>query len=301
MKISKITFSLVALSLFSGCATTVIPPAEESARLSTRTSSYVDLKGLPAPRGKVIASVYSFRDQTGQYKASPASSFSTAVTQGGSALLTEALKDSGWFITLEREGLQNLLTERKIIRAAQKKPDNPKNNGSTLPSLLASNVLIEGGIVAYESNTETGGAGAKFLGIGASEQYRVDQVTVNLRAINVRTGEILNNVSTTKSILSKELSAGVFRFIEYKELLEIEAGVTTNEPTQVCVQSAIESAVIHMIAEGIEENHWALKNTSDINSPVLQRYLNEQPVIIKTEMRDPGYYYADDNMNNETF
>ncbi|WP_459577452.1 CsgG/HfaB family protein, partial [Escherichia coli] len=35
------------------------------------------------------------------------------------AMLVTALKDSRWFIPLERQGLQNLLNERKIIRAAQ--------------------------------------------------------------------------------------------------------------------------------------------------------------------------------------
>ena len=72
---------------------------------------------LPEPKGKVAVAVYGFRDQTGQYKPSPDSSFSTAVTQGASSILVRALKLSGWFTPVERENLQNLLTERKIVRA----------------------------------------------------------------------------------------------------------------------------------------------------------------------------------------
>ena len=67
-------------------------------------------------------------------------------------MLISAMNDSGWFIPLEREGLQNILTERKIIRAALKKPNTPSNNNAELPSLLAANILLEGGIIAYESN-----------------------------------------------------------------------------------------------------------------------------------------------------
>ena len=268
---------------FAGCVSTPIPPSLESARLTSRTSTYDDLRALPVPKGKIVVSVYKFNDQTGQYKPSPASSFSTAVTQGATAMLVQALHESGWFIVLEREGLQNLLTERKIIRAAQKKPNTPVNNADDLPSLLAANVLIEGGVIAYESNVKTGGAGARFLGIGFSEQYRVDQVTVNLRAINVSTGRILHNVSTTKTILSKELQSSVYKFVEYKELLELEAGTTTNEPTQMCVRAAIEAAVIHMLVDGLENRSWSLASESDVSNPVIKRYSEETPkVVIKS-------------------
>lgn len=276
---------LLLLAALPACSTTPIPPDMSGATLTPRTSSYVDLTSLPAPRGQIVASVYNFRDQTGQYKAAPASSFSTAVTQGASALLTKSLHDSGWFITLEREGLQNLLTERKIIRAAQNKPDIPANNSDDLPSLLAANVLLEGSVVSYDTNLRTGGAGARYFGIGTDEQYREDQVTINLRSIDIRTGRILTNVMTSKKILSLEVNAGVFRFVEYKRLLELESGVTTNEPRQMCVQSAIEAAVIHTIAEGIKNRSWALLDEQAINHSVLSRYLNEQPVVFEY----PGY------------
>jgi curli production assembly/transport component CsgG len=272
--------------LLSGCAVThknaaaLLGPSGDSSKLTPRASTYQDLVTLPAPKGKIVATVYNFRDQTGQYKPAPASSFSTSVTQGATAMLISAMNDSGWFIPLEREGLQNILTERKIIRAALKKPNAPSNNNKELPSLLAANILLEGGIIAYESNIQTGGAAARYFGIGAAEQYRVDQVTVNLRAIDIRSGQILHSVMTTKSIMSREVTSGVFRFIEFKRLLEMEAGTTTNEPEQLCVLSAIESALIHLIADGVKNNSWALKNPDDINNAVLSHYLTESISLI---------------------
>ncbi len=110
------------LLLLSGCSMSLeTPEISKEPTLMARGVAYQDLVSLPLPKGKVFVSVYDFRDQTGQYKPQPNSNFSTAVPQGGAALLTTALLDSKWFIPLEREGLQNLLTERKIIRAAQKK------------------------------------------------------------------------------------------------------------------------------------------------------------------------------------
>ncbi|MCK5604147.1 curli production assembly/transport protein CsgG [Candidatus Pacearchaeota archaeon] len=246
-----------------------------AARLTKTSSAFEDLKGLPKPSGKILVSVYNFRDQSGQYKQLPSvSSFSTAVTQGSTSILLQALKESGWFTPVEREGLQNLLTERKIIRAALK--NQGQENTFILQPLKFSNILLEGGITGYDSNMQTGGYGAKYFGIGGNEQYRVDQVTVHLRAIDVRSGQILNSVSTTKTILSTEIRTGVYNFVSFKRLLELEEGITTNEPGVLCVTEAIEKSVLSLIIEGILDKHWALQSPSDINADVIKTYLKEK-------------------------
>ncbi|MCL6268545.1 curli production assembly/transport protein CsgG [Sansalvadorimonas sp. 2012CJ34-2] len=266
---------LFIAALISGCAGNPVtgkPLGGKKPTLMPRSSTFQDLKALPKPAGKIIAAVYGFQDQTGQYRPAPASNFSTAVTQGATAMLNTALKDSGWFIPLEREGLQNVLTERKIIRAANKEREVQNAN---LPPLSSASVLLEGGIIAYESNTRTGGVGAKYFGIGFSGKYRQDQVTINLRAVDIYSGQILHSVNVTKTILSHELQAGIYRFIEYKRLLETEGGYTNNEPVQMLVMSAIEAAVIHMITEGIQDNSWRLGKPEDMNNPVIQAYMQE--------------------------
>jgi len=235
-----------------------------------------DLVRLPLPKGKIVASVYGFRDQTGQYKPAPDSSFSTAVTQGAGSLLVKAIADSGWFIPVEREGLQNLLTERRIVRALETARPGQKPAPDTLSGLLPASVLLEGGVVGYEQDVRTGGVGVRYFGIGASDQYRVDQVTVNLRAVDIRTGRILVSVSTTKTIYSFKVAGDVFRFVSYRRLLEAEAGYTTNEPAQLCLRDAIEAAVIHVIVQGVRENHWSLRNATDIDAPVMKAYIDAQ-------------------------
>lgn len=279
MKIN-ILFCWLIISL-AGCSYSLdIPETSETPILMPRGSTYSDLISLPTPKGKVLVSVYDFRDQTGQYKPQPNSNFSTAVPQGGTSLLTASLLDSQWFIPLEREGLQNLLTERKIIRAAQKKDSVVSNHGSDLSSLSSANVVIEGGIVAYDTNIRTGGLGAKYLGVGGSGQYRTDQVTVNLRAVNVRTGQILLSVTTSKTIFSHELTAGAFRFIDYQDLLEVEMGYTNNEPVNVAVMSAIDAAVIHLIVGGIGKGLWQPSDPKDREHKLLQKYASQTHTIL---------------------
>ncbi|MGK3440856.1 CsgG/HfaB family protein, partial [Klebsiella pneumoniae] len=94
------------------------------------------------------------------------------------------------------------------------------NNRIPLQSLTAANIMVEGSIIGYESNVKSGGVGARYFGIGADTQYQLDQIAVNLRVVNVSTGEILSSVNTSKTILSYEVQAGVFRFIDYQRLLE---------------------------------------------------------------------------------
>ncbi|MGC9493748.1 CsgG/HfaB family protein [Vibrio genomosp. F10] len=274
-------FLLVTLLVLAGCSNSLsVPESDEAPRLMPRGATYSDLIALPKPKGRILVSVYDFRDQTGQYKSSPNSNFSTAVPQGGTALLTTSLLDSNWFTPLEREGLQNLLTERKIIRAAQKKDQSVSNHGADLPSLSSANVVIEGGIVAYDSNVKTGGFGARYLGIGGATEYRSDMVTVNLRVVDVRTGQILLSVTTSKTILSMQVTGDVFRFVDYKDLLEVEAGYTNNEPVNVAVMSAIDASVIHLVIEGIERGMWQPANLEELNSPIIERYAKEKHHIL---------------------
>ncbi|HGG5800823.1 TPA: curli production assembly/transport protein CsgG [Salmonella enterica subsp. enterica serovar Orientalis] len=262
---------LVAVLLLSGCLTA---PPKQAAKptLMPRAQSYKDLTHLPAPTGKIFVSVYNIQDETGQFKPYPASNFSTAVPQSATAMLVTALKDSRWFIPLERQGLQNLLNERKIIRAAQENGTVAMNNRIPLQSLTAANILVEGSIIGYESNVKSGGVGARYFGIGADTQYQLDQIAVNLRVVNVSTGEILSSVNTSKTILSYEVQAGVFRFIDYQRLLEGEIGYTSNEPVMLCLMSAIETGVIFLINDGIDRGLWDLQNKADRQNDILVKY-----------------------------
>ncbi|MBB1440156.1 curli production assembly/transport protein CsgG [Shewanella sp. 11B5] len=264
----RLLLSLFILSL-SACSSikSEFDGIEATTSLMPKGDTYYDLVSLPSPQGSMVAAVYDFRDQTGQYKPIPSSNFSTAVPQSGTAFLAQALNDSAWFVPVEREGLQNLLTERKIVRAGL------NGDASKLPQLNSAQILMEGGIVAYDTNVKTGGAGARYLGIGASGQYRVDSITVNLRAVDIRTGRLLSSVTTTKAVISKEITAGVFKFIDAQELLEAEAGYTSNEPVSLCIAAAIESAVVHMIADGIWKRAWNLLDpASGVKNSTLQKY-----------------------------
>ena len=272
---SRLLCCLAALAalLTLGACSSVVPTSKpkENARLTPTTKFTRDLTRLPEPKVRIPVAVYAFRDQTGQYKQSPDSAYSTAVSQGAASMLVIALRESGWFIPVEREGLQNLLTERRIVRAIESPSDKGKP-AIALPNLTPASLLVEGAIVAYESNVRTGGKGANYLGIGANTQYRIDQVTIVLRSVDIKTGLVLNSVSSTKTIYSFLFNANIYKFIDFQKLLQSEFGYTTNEPAQMALKEAIELAVIQMTVDGIRDRHLALKRPEDWSSPVLQSY-----------------------------
>ena len=226
--------------------------------------AYIDLLNLPPAQNMPVVAVYGFLDKTGQRKDSQTGqSFSTAVTQGGTELLIDALKTAGkgkWFRVVERQGIDGLVRERQIIRsgrdeAAKKLGEESKGVGP----LLFAGMIIEGGIIGYDSNVKTGGRGARTLGIGFSRQYRQDVVTVSVRAVSVLTGEILFNVQTKKSILSYGSGGDVFRFIEQgTQLIEYEDGVGNNESVTYAVRTAIEAAVLEMVYQGDDRGYWTI-------------------------------------------
>ena len=277
-KINIIVYVLVLVYLqFLGCANYFEPFKTNPATLGEPTVITKELQNLPIPKEKIVAAVYKFRDQTGQYKATETGgNFSTAVTQGATSILLRALEQSGWFIAIEREGLSNLLNERKIIRSSRSNYEEEGSKTDILPPLLFAGIILEGGIISYDTNILTGGEGIKYFGAGASGQYRQDRVTIYLRAVSTQSGRILKTVYTSKTVLSQMVDVGLFRFVEFKRLLEVEAGYSYNEPVEICVTEAIEKAVQSLVIEGIFDKLWELKNPDDLSSPVVNNYLAEK-------------------------
>jgi curli production assembly/transport component CsgG len=290
--------ALMAAGL-AGCAYVPAPAVmSKQAVYPTKTSSESMLEDLPAPEHPVAVAVYGFTDQTGQFKPETATqTLSRAVSQGGSAMLVHSLEDAGkrsWFTIVEREQLKDLLNERQIIREMRAQYLGEKTvSPQALPPLLFAGVILEGGIIGYDTNTVTGGLGATELGIGGDAKYQQDTVTVSLRAVSVKTGEVLANVTASKTITSYAVDVNVFRYVGVTSLLETENGFTTNEPGLVALQQAIDKAVYGLIMEGVDLKLWNFQDTA-AGWPALWRYnqerdgvLNAQQVI-DAERRDQG-------------
>ncbi len=255
-------------------------PLSEPPTVSEMTRTHGELTSLPPPQQSAVVAVYGFTDQTGQYKFSESvQTLSRAVTQGSTSILIKALQDAGngsWFSVVERERLDNLLKERQIIREMRAIYEgNNDLNRIYLPPLKFAGVILEGGIISYDTNTLTGGLGARLMGIGGNVEYRQDSVTIYLRAVSTQSGAVLKSVIASKSIYSAAIAFNVFKFISADDILEIEAGVTSNEPVFVALKEAIERAVVAMVLEGSINGMWRFQN-ADLAKPYLERHLAQK-------------------------
>ncbi|MEO0881435.1 MAG: CsgG/HfaB family protein [Pseudomonadota bacterium] len=259
--------AIVAFVALSGCATPGFRPEMRlaDAELNPVTVTEHTLKWLPGPQAPIPVAVYGLADETGAFQPSATGqNLSRAVTQGPTPILIKALQDAGnrrWFSVIERENLQNLLRERQIILDMRRRYLGEEElNREALPALKFAGILIEGAITGFDTNTITGGAGARYLGIGGNTEYREDAVSIYLRAVSVKTGEVLISISSEQRIASIAVQGNAFRFVSFQELLEAEAGITMNQPRHLAVRQALEKAVYGMVVEGAELGLWAFKD-----------------------------------------
>lgn len=270
-RLRSLSVALLSSYLLASC-TILIPDPIENNIAPIQRIEQAEIRSLvndellnvdPAARTPVIA-VYreSFTDQTGARRSnSQFATFSTAITQAPHAYLIRALKHAGknkdgFFEVVERVGLDHVTKERQLIRSTRESFDERQK----LPPLVFAGLIMEGGVIGYESNTTSGGAGARYLGIGTSKAYRRDTVQVSLRTVSVTTGKVLMEVLVSKTILSASLDNDVFRFVaDSTELVEVEGGVVRNESVNIALQAAIETAVLQTIKEGVEYKYWTVR------------------------------------------
>lgn len=262
----KTLLSLAIISALSGCALVQTTGLNETDPTITgqRANVKKEFDHIPAPAAgrPVSVAVYSFSDKTGQRRPQAnVASLSTAVTQGAEVFLIKALQDVGrgqWFEVVERVGIDNLTKERLIIRQMREAYEG-KDAKPLMPMQFAG-MIIEGGIVGYDTSTTSGGAGMRVFGIGKQTQWSTDTVTVSLRAVSVNTGKVVTSVTVQKTILSTGDSATALKFYDQgTKAFEAELGLTINEPGTYAVKAATEMAVVELIKEGQRKGVWDFK------------------------------------------
>jgi len=288
---------ILSVLILSGCAMTQKMGAEYMPEVAANKLQK-EFDTLPAPNGKkVTVAVYGFADKTGQRKPTPGiASLSTAVTQGGEVFLIKALQDVGrgtWFDVVERVNIDALTKERTIIRQMREAYEG--KDAKPLMPLMFAGIIMDGGIIGYDSGSESGGAAYRFLGIGPQTQYSKDTVTVSLRAVSVNTGKVLAAITVTKIVYSTADSVAVLKYIDNKNILggvfgnannvntltgsmfEAESGLTINEPGTLAIKATVEAAVVELIKEGERKGVWDFKKPEP---PVVQAPTVVEPVKV---------------------
>jgi curli production assembly/transport component CsgG len=284
----KKTLLAIIVVMLSGCAAIQSTGLSETDPTLTtqRKSIKKEFDSMPAPaNGKPVSvAVYSFADKTGQRRPQPnVASLSTAVTQGAETFLIQALQGVGggqWFDVVERVGIDNLTKERTIIRQMREAYEGP--NAKPLMPMQFAGIIMEGGIVGYDTTTTSGGAGMRIFGIGKQTQWSTDTVTISLRAVSVNTGKVVAVVTVQKTILSTADSATALKFFDQgTKAFEAEVGLTINEPGTYAVKAATEMAVVELIKEGQRKGIWDYKQDAPKPIPVVVPEIKKEEVKVE--------------------
>jgi curli production assembly/transport component CsgG len=268
----KILIPLLLCLSLTGCVGGTLPFLNQSLILRGKAKpvEYANKKlmeNVPELDGQPIPiAIYSFTDKTGQRKPSATTaSFSTAVTQGADAYVIKTLADVNqgrWFKPVERVGIDSLIKERQLVR--QMREQEQGENATALSPLMVAGIILEGGIIDYNSNIKTGGNGARYLGIGPHTQYAEDQVIINMRLVSVQTGEVLTSVTIQKNLLSTSEGITAFKFFNLgTNAFELDSQQTSNEAGNYALRSAIETGVVELIKSGEIKGLWQFKKPQE--------------------------------------
>lgn len=277
IKISEYKHPLLALILLgatAGCA--VVPedlrketlnegdvplvmsskPTPNNTPLTAKLSCYGEVLEA-AHKSHIGIAVGNIRDYTG--KQNDQEGF--LVTQGGALMAYTALGNLAPGITLhERFDTQiadaelNYLSNRQLGDGGMHETiDAETGESNEVPwkpyyggSVLQSDYYIVGGITELNFNIQSGGGELNVNNVGGKGRIYTMNVGVDLRIVGSQTLKVYDTVSVQKQISGYEVGMEIFRFFD-NDLWDVYAGAKNQEPLQLAVRMAIESAILELV------------------------------------------------------
>ncbi len=249
-------------------------------------ADYARKYNLPSPR----IAVGRISDYTG----SVSSDGGRQLTGGASLMANTALAKAGARIV---ERYDTSISELELRYANNKLiGDEATPEGANYRRIMAGQVpgsdfYIAGGITEVNYNIRSAGFDA---GQGETDSKRpgsvllqgktfVMNVAIDLRMIQTTSMEVVDVISYQKQIIGREVSAGVFDFLD-GNVFDISAGTGGMEPVQLAVRSLIERATLEMMA-----------NLYGAPGPEVCLNAGNDPLGPTTVGPTGGYYPAYDN------
>lgn len=256
-----------AAALLSGCATSAGPSGQYAKPIGNAPvtsnptpystalyclADYARRYNLPSPRMAV--------GRISDYTGSISSDGGRQITQGASLMANTALAKAGARIV---ERYDTSVSELELRYANNKLIGDDQPNGAPQDAafrrILAGQVpgsdfYVVGGITEVNYNIRSGGfdiAGGEVGQNGGSGlltgKVFVMNVAIDLRLVQTTTLEVVDVVSYQKQIVGREVSAGVFDFLN-GNVFDISAGTSGLEPVQLAVRALVERATVEFMA-----------------------------------------------------
>lgn len=229
--------AFAAAAILAGCAST---PATEAPRVDSSASSQ-KLKLLARkPVERVVVSIYEFRSSVGEITA-----------RGSTDMFMTALVQSGQFRVVERSRVNDGVIREKQLNAAGLSAGKSATQTLTDPKYIFEGSITE----ANAGETQRSGAiriaGAEFGGGGNKDVLGID-----VRVVDVASGEIVNVVTVRKSVVSDTASvSGIGNLIgtvlarkgkNTTYVPDIQMQQQRKQSLDVALREAIDQAVIEL-------------------------------------------------------
>lgn len=176
------------------------------------------------------------------------------VTQGAALMAMSALSKTGVNLV---ERFDTSVAELELKYANNRLiGDGSSQNfrAITAGQFPGSDLYLVGGITELNYNIRSVGAdafGSDPATQGAKGQlgYKayVMNVAIDMRLVNTNTLEVVDVISYQKQIIGREISAGVFDFLN-GTIIDVGVGERALEPIQLAVRSVIERGVLEMVS-----------------------------------------------------
>lgn len=248
---------LILLSVaIGGCAFSrknLIPP--EKVDFGIIETRLAPLKGQI--RDDVRIAVGSFMDKTGQYKDANMLRYSSAVTKGGSDVLSHLVYQAlGPKVLIEREP-QNLAIIQREYELSYKYDSQGRRigliqQGGPKGGMTGADYLLTGAVIYYNVDRYSGGGGVNIDGWGFAMRFATAKVSVQLRLIDMSTTETVWSTIQESGVDGWQLGGDVFRFITTggsQYLVQAEAGIAAQMPADYAFHICLEESIAQMILE----------------------------------------------------
>lgn len=216
MNILRLTLASLVLPL-AGCFGTSATVVDSSGGPTVQQAQAAPAVG---PQKRIAVSAFEYRAGQG----------SAEIGEGMSDMLTNALFNTGRFIVLERERLDEVMDEQDLAASGRFKKETAAPKGE----LEGAELLIRGSVIQFEPKCRGGSA----ILVSGNEAC----MAINLRIIEAKTGRVVN--ATTVEGTSAENRVGIIW--TRGTALPIGLGTYSNTPMEAAIRNCIEAAVQHI-------------------------------------------------------
>ena len=208
---------LAASALLAGCtgaSATVVKPTPNAPTIDQARAAPADGK-----QHRIAVSAFEFRAGQG----------SKELGDGMRDMLTDALTNTGRFIVLERERLNEVMAEQDLADTGRFANETVAPKGE----LEGAELLIRGSITTFDPNCKGGSA----LIVSGSKSC----IAINIRIIDARTGRVVS--ATTVEGSSGKSAVG----LTFGGELPFGLGAYKKTPIESAIRNCIGAAVDHIV------------------------------------------------------